>query len=83
MDARSRRPVRPLSARHCVPVIQNSSVIQLHALLRIRIIHISPSCWTIYRSFEIIFKTGAFHWIVLQIQCSVQIRCFKKHSLKS
>jgi len=26
--------------------------------LRTRLIHISPSCWTIYRSFEIILEMG-------------------------
>jgi len=36
-----------------------------------RLIHISPSCWTIYRSFEIIFEMGTLHWIGLQIQCSI------------
>jgi len=46
------------------------------------LIHISPSCWTIYRSFEIIFEMGTVHWIELQIQCSIQIRCFKKHSVR-
>ena len=48
--------------------------------LRTRLIHISPSCWTIYHSFEIILKMGTVHWIRLQIQCSLQIHCFKKHS---
>jgi len=49
------------------------------ALLRTRLIHISSSCWTIYRSFKIILETGTVHWIELQIQCSMQIHCFKKH----
>ena len=26
-----------------------------------RLIHISPSCWTIYRSFEIILEMGTVH----------------------
>ena len=43
-----------------------------------RLIHISPSCWTIYRSFEITLEMGTVHWIELQIQCSIQIDCFKK-----
>jgi len=47
----------------------------------LRSIHIGPSCWTIYRSFEIILEMGAVHWIGLQILCSVQIHCFKKHSV--
>jgi len=48
--------------------------------LHTRLIHISLSCWTIYHSFEIILKMGTVHWIRLQIQCSVQMHCFKKHS---
>ena len=43
-----------------------------------RLIHISPSCWTIYRGFEIILEIGTVRWIGLQIQCSIQIHCFKK-----
>jgi len=42
-----------------------------------RFIHISPSCWTIHRSFEIILEMGTVHWIELQIQCSIQVHCFK------
>jgi len=45
-----------------------------------KLIHISPSYWTIYCSFEIILKMGIVHWIGLQIQCSKQTHCFKKHS---
>jgi len=44
--------------------------------------HISSSCWTIYRSFEITLEMGTFHWVKLQIQCSIQIHCFKKHSVR-
>jgi len=47
-----------------------------------RVIHINPSGWTIYRSFEIVFEMGIVHWIGLEIQCSVQIHCFKKHSVR-
>ena len=43
-----------------------------------RLIHISPSCWAIYRSFEITLEIGTSHWIELQIQRSIQIHCFKK-----
>jgi len=43
-----------------------------------RLIHINPSCWIIYRSFEIALEMGTVHWIELQIQCSIQIHCFKK-----
>ena len=46
-----------------------------------RLIQISPCCWTIYRSFKIILDMGTVHWIELQIQCSIQIHCFKKHSV--
>ena len=51
-----------------------------------RLIHISPSCWTIYRFVwnnsrnEIILGTA--HWIELLIQCFIQIHCFKKHSVR-
>jgi len=45
-----------------------------------RLIHIKPSCWTIYRSFEIILEMGTVHCIELQVQCPIQIHCFKKHS---
>ena len=47
-----------------------------------RLIHISPSCWTIYRGFEIILEIGTVRWIGLQIQCSIQIHCFKKTSVR-
>jgi len=41
-----------------------------------RLIHISPSCWTIHRSFEIILEMGTVHCIELQIQCFIQIHGF-------
>ena len=50
-------------------------------LTRTRLIHISPSCWTIYGSFEIILQLGTVHWIGLQIRWSTQIHCFKIHSV--
>jgi len=34
-------------------------------------VHISPSYWIIYRSFEIILEMRTVHWIGLHIQCSV------------
>jgi len=43
-----------------------------------RFIDISPSCWTTYRSFEITLEMGTVHWVELQIQCCIQIHCFKK-----
>jgi len=46
------------------------------------LIHISTSCWTICRSFEIILEMGTVRWIALQIQRSIQIHCFKKHSVR-
>jgi len=49
------------------------------SLLHTKLIHRSLSCWTIYRSFEIHLEMGTISWIGLQIQCSIQIRCFKKH----
>jgi len=42
-----------------------------------RPIHNCPSCWTIYLSFEIILEMITVHWIELQIQCFIQIHCFK------
>jgi len=47
------------------------------SLLLTRRIHIGPSYWTIYCSFESILKMGTVHWIGLKIQCSMQIVCFK------
>ena len=49
-----------------------------------KLIYISPSCWTIYRSFETILEIGAVHWIELQIQCfiCIQIHCFEKRSVR-
>ena len=47
-----------------------------------RIIHISPSYWTIYRLFEIILEMVTVHRIELQIQRSIQAHCFKKHSVR-
>ena len=47
-----------------------------------RLIHIGPSCWTIYRLFEIILEMETVHWIQLQIECSMQVRCFKKRSVR-
>ena len=46
-----------------------------------RFIHIIPSCWTLYRSFEITLEMGTIHSFDLQIQCSTQIHCFKKRSV--
>jgi len=45
---------------------------------RLRLIHISPSYQTVYRSFEIILELGTVHWIGIQIQCSMQTYCFEK-----
>jgi len=36
-----------------------------------RLIHICPSYWTIFRSFDIILEMGTVHWIGLQTQCSI------------
>jgi len=44
--------------------------------LRLRLIHMSPSYRTVYRSFEIILK-----WVLsigLESKCSMQTHCFKK-----
>jgi len=45
------------------------------------LIHISPSCWTIHCLFEIILEMGTADWIEL-LQCSIQVHCFKKHSIR-
>jgi len=42
-----------------------------------KLIHISPTYWTIFLLFEIILEMGTVHWIGLQRQCSIQIHCFK------
>ena len=47
-----------------------------------RLIHISPSYWTIYCSFEIIPEIETVHWVEVQIQYSMQIHCFKKRSVR-
>jgi len=46
------------------------------------LIYISTSCWTICRLFETILEMGTVRWTALQIQRSVQIHCFKKHSVR-
>jgi len=35
------------------------------------LVHISPSYWTVYSSFEIILEMEIVHWIGLHIQCSI------------
>ena len=53
------------------PAIQNCLGSGSIDMLRTRLIHISPSCWRIYRSFEIIHEMGTVHLIGLQTQCSI------------
>ena len=66
----------PLSAAHfCHSRIATVAPVS-HPLTGLT--HICPSCWTIYRSFEITLEMGAVHWIESQIQCSIQIHSFKK-----
>jgi len=71
---RSSHDTPPLlrNARHRATITPGSPV-------RIRLIHTSSSYWTIYRSFEIILEwrpsTG------LEFKCSMQIHCFKNHSI--
>ena len=62
--------------------VRHRAVITPVSPLRARLIHISPCCWTIYRSFEIILEIGTVHWIGLHIQSSIQIHCFKKRSVR-
>jgi len=57
--------------------IRHRAMITLVTPLLTRLIHINPSCWAIYLLFEII----TVRWTGLQIQCSIQILCFKKHSV--
>jgi len=58
--------------------VRHRSMITPVSLPLARLVHISPSCWAIYRLFEII----TVRWIGLQIQCFIQIHCFKKHSVR-
>ena len=62
--------------------IRHRTMITPVSPLLTRLIHISPSCWTIYRPFEIIREMVTVHWIGLQIQCTIQIHCFKRHSVR-
>ena len=47
-----------------------------------RLILISPSCSTIYRIFKIILEMVTVYMIELQTQCSTQVHCFRKHSVR-
>ena len=50
--------------------------------LHSRLIHISLSYWTTYRSLKIILEWELSRIrIQIQIQCLMQNHCFKKHSL--
>jgi len=51
-------------------VRQKAMIMPVRPLL-ITLVHISPSYWTIYRSFKIILEMETVHWIGLHIQCSV------------
>jgi len=62
--------------------VQHKAMITPVSLLLPRPIHISPSCRTVYRSFQIHLEMGTVSWIGLQIQCSIKIHCFKKHSVR-
>ena len=64
--------------------LRHRAMITLVSRLLARLIHISPSCWTIYLSFEIILEIGAVHRIERQIQCfiCIQIHCFEKRSVR-
>jgi len=62
--------------------VRHRAMLKPGSPLLTRLIHISLSFWTIYRSFEIILELGTVHWIGLQIQCSIQIHCFKKRSVR-
>jgi len=47
--------------------IRHRAMITPVSPLLTRLIHISPSYWTIYCSFEIILKMGTVQWIGLKI----------------
>jgi len=55
-------------------------------LLLTRLIHISPSCWTIYCSSEVILDMGTYLGLDLksniQLYNYIQIHCFKAHSVR-
>ena len=51
-------------------------------LLRFRLIHISPSYWTVYRSLEIILECVLSIGLEFKSKCSMQTHCTsKKHSI--
>jgi len=56
------------NARHRAMIMPVSPV-------RTRLIHISLSCWTIYRLFEINLEWEPS--IALEFKCCMQIHCFK------
>ena len=60
---------------------ENSSIVAQHtsqsSSLRIRLIHISPRYWTIYRF--VYSRMGTVNWIRIQTQCCMQIHGFKTH----
>jgi len=45
------------------------------------LIHTSPSCWTIFSSFEIILETGTVHWI--GFKCNVLYKSIASKNIKS
>jgi len=49
--------------------------------LRTKLIHISPSYWTIYRSFEIILEWELSIGWEFEANIRCKIHCFKKHSI--
>jgi len=52
--------------------VRHRAMITPVSLLLTRLIHISPSCRTICRLFEIHLEMGTVSWIGLQIQCSIK-----------
>ena len=61
--------------------VRHKAMIAPVSPLSTKLIHISPSYWTIYHSFEIILEWGTVHWLGIRSQYSMQIYCFKKHSI--
>ena len=63
--------------------VHHRAMITPVSLLLTRLVHISPSCWTIYRSSESILEMGNVSWIGLQIQCSTVYKSIASKHIQS
>jgi len=61
--------------------VRHSAMIVPISPLSTRLTHINPSCWKIFMRLKL-FKIRTVHGIGFQIQCSLQIHCFTKHSVR-